>query len=124
MHAAINQLSITGAYDYDNAFCHVLMHVFMALPPCAADALTNAARVSVFAIPPPAPKQWPGSFLRVFVFEVPPLRSSPPFGSKGPNQLRAGFCFRGPPQRNEGPEQHKRVLLFPGSPSSAKQWPG
>ena len=52
MHAAINQLSITGAYDYDNAFFHVLMHVFMALPPCAADALTNAARVSVFAIPP------------------------------------------------------------------------
>ena len=54
MHTAMNILSRTVARDNNNnPLFHVLMQVFKAPPPCATDALTNAARVSVFATPRP-----------------------------------------------------------------------
>ena len=53
-----------------------------------------------------------------------PLRRCFPFGSKGQKQMTRGCFVSGPPPRNEALEQHKRVLLIPGFPCSAKQWPG
>ena len=123
MHTAINKLSRTSAHDNDKPFVSCVDSSIQGSPFLRHRRPDKCCAGFCFRHPPPRssdPIQFWG-----FVFEVlPPSQIPRPLEAKTRINDARVFCFRAPPLRNEGPEQHKRVLSIPGSHSSAKQWPG
>ena len=91
------------------------MHVFMALPPCAADALTNAARVSVFAIPPRPRSSGPDKFCGCLFLRSPPPAQFPPLWEQRPESITRGFLFSGsPPSETKARNNTNACCCFRG----------